>query len=422
MKHKSDTKTFLLIPTSEFPVSTDSDKETISPSPSPPKKNIKIPMVFTSKNKCYLEQPSSYFDLLAAISKYFKANCSVTPDQYSKFLNTNLKSPLFEQMSSIHIDTMGGIKSNLMSENNTSGQANTSRDFGDFNFFLETNIIATQSLSYDISVTPKLDLGSYYFITKDSNGWMKKFDTKTQTFTENFNQLSNCEKIIGVRTSSDRKSIFFFNDKSELIKWDVADKKIVLKLQFNLANLLGYEISPDASFAISFGKDYRLTKFTFLTKEFEVLSKSSLIPDNSIDIKMMRISPDNNFVWFGYKNCELVLYSILSKEISKRFGEIHDSITVMRLSKDGEILYTAGMAEIKLFSLKRQIMYKKFGNVSSSTIHAIELSSDGKRLYVGDFCGNLKVICSETGGVFMDFGKISEKQIWRLFLTDDDRF
>ena len=22
----------------------------------------------------------------------------------------------------------------------------------------------------------------------------------------------------------------------------------------------------------------------------------------------------------------------------------------------------------------------------------------------------------------MDFGKISEKQIWRLFLTDDDRF
>jgi hypothetical protein len=135
-------------------------------------------------------------------------------------------------MSSIQIDTIGGIKSNLLTENNISGQANTSRDFGDFNFFLETNIIATQSLSYDTH-TPKRDPSSYYFITKDSKGWMKKFDTTTQTFTENFNTLSNCEKIIGVRASSDRSHIFFFNDKSELIKWDVPLKKIALKLQFN---------------------------------------------------------------------------------------------------------------------------------------------------------------------------------------------
>merc|ERR1712194_199715 len=108
--------------------------------------------------------------------------------------------------------------------------------------------------------------------------------------------------------------------------------------------------------------------------------------------------------------------------ICKRFGKIHESITVMRLSNDGEILYTAGIAEIKIFSLKQRIMYRKFGKVSTSTIHAIEVSSTGEKLYVGDFCGNLKVICSVTGSVFRDFGKISEKQIWRLFLTDVDKF
>ena len=73
---------------------------------------------------------------------------------------------MLERMSTINIDSI-----KLMTENNTSVQVSGSRNFEDFNFVLEQDLMASKSLE-DFSPpvsTPQAVLGNYYFVTKEAS-------------------------------------------------------------------------------------------------------------------------------------------------------------------------------------------------------------------------------------------------------------
>lgn len=379
---------------------------------------VLIPLINVGHKHFFLKDKNCYSDQLIAIGKWFKYHSLTNDASYNKYINERCQlntNPLSEDVSSIKIDSIHNNE-NLVETHSLVFSELTDRD--------QVHLYWDEKFGKNIlNPSNNLDFNSteYFFLTKNSNGLLKKWSVQDQCYTKNYNTISSFDKIIGVRTSVDKNNIFFFNDQNLLFKWSVSQEKTCKSYNIDLQKFIGYEISPNGLFAIFFGKDSSLTKYIFDDDKFEILSESQLI-STTCDLKTMRITNDSQYVYLAYKNGELVLFDITLKDIIKRFGIIHNPLCCVKLDTTGEILFTGGFNELKLFSLSKRILFKRFTNISKATIHSIEVSSNEYFIFIGDSLGYVKQLCGKTGEVQQDYGQISDKQIWKVFLTYDNKF
>lgn len=134
----------------------------------------------------------------------------------------------------------------------------------------------------------------------------------------------------------------------------------------------------------------------------------------------LKISPKDDYLFIGGKDGVLKQFSIKNFKLEKDWSDSCLGIIVsICITPNGDYLFTVGKRRITQWSLKGGDLYKTWSGCENVDFWAMEVSPDGRYLYIGGDGGLLKMFDIETQRLKKDMSCVKYGNVRSLRITGD---
>lgn len=241
-------------------------------------------------------------------------------------------------------------------------------------------------------------------------------DQKSGDVLQRFGDATDAENIIGLATSPNGKFVTTYGNEGQLSLWNVAQHRLVRKIQAHADSIWNAAFSPDSRFLATCSEDKRTRLWDIHTGEQLADWKEHQKP-----VLTVAFSPDGQTLVSAGVDSTAVLFDMRTLTKRSVLREGRHAINSVVFSPAGNMIATAEHGrQITLWDVHSgQILHTMQGH--TSRVLSLAFSADGKTLLSGDASGSLRFWQVQTGVELFDV-RHSDPKIVQISVSEDGSF